>query len=66
MESMKTKDTTADDKSSGFAYHLDPGRIRTDAEIQLFADVFEISVEEARRIIMRDFLVFKRQPENMA
>ena len=51
MESMKTKDMTADDKSSGFAYHLDPDRIRTDAEVATFAEVFQITVDEAKRIL---------------
>ena len=51
VENMKTKDMTADDKSSGFAYHLDPDRIRTDAEVATFAEVFQITVDEARRIL---------------
>lgn len=34
-------------------YGIDQNRIRTDAEIELFAEVFEISVEEARRIIQK-------------
>ena len=51
MESMEKQDTKAELGDESFDFHLDPNRIRTDAEIQLFADVFSISREEARRII---------------
>lgn len=51
VESMKTTDTKAERKDEEFDFHLDPNRIRTNAEIQLFADVFEISEEEARKIL---------------
>ena len=51
MESMEKKDTKAELGDESFDFHLDPNRVRTDAEIQLFADVFSISREEARRII---------------
>ena len=51
MESMEKKDTKAALGDESFDFHLDPNRVRTDAEIQLFADVFSISKEEARRII---------------
>ena len=44
-------DTMTDGKASGFTYHLDPDRIRTDAEVETFADVFQISTDEARRIL---------------
>ena len=36
-----------------FDFHLDPNRVRTDAEIQLFADVFSISFDEARQILKK-------------
>ena len=48
---MKMEDTEVGSNDESFDFHLDPNRIRTDAEIQLFADVFSISREEARRII---------------
>ena len=48
---MEKKDTKAELGDESFDFHLDPNRVRTDAEIQLFADVFSISREEARRII---------------
>ena len=51
VESMKPMDTMTDGKASGFTYHLDPDRIRTDAEVETFADVFQISTDEARRIL---------------
>ena len=51
MESMEKKDTKAELGDESLDFHIDPNRIRTDAEIQLFADVFSISREEARRII---------------
>ena len=51
MESMEKKDTRVDGKVSGFTYHLDPNRVRTDAEVETFADVFKISIDEARRIL---------------
>lgn len=44
---------TADTNDVEFDFRLDPNRIRTNAEIQLFADVFYISHEEARRILSR-------------
>ena len=53
MEGMEKKDTKADLGDESFDFHLDPNRVRTDAEIQLFAEVFEISVEEARRILTK-------------
>ena len=40
-----------DDKAGGFAYHLDPDRIQTDAEVATFAEVFQITVDEAKRIL---------------
>ena len=51
VESMKTTDTEKEQKSEVTDFHLDPNRIRTNAEIQLFADFFSISKEESRRII---------------
>ena len=53
MESMEKKDTKVVSNDESFDFHLDPNRVRTNAEIQLFAEVFEISVEEVRRILMR-------------
>ena len=50
MESMEKKDTEAEASDESFDFHLDPNRIRTVAEIRLFADVFSISFEEARQI----------------
>lgn len=46
---VKSMNTTPKDERANF--HLDPNRIRTDAEIHLFANVFSISIEEARRIL---------------
>ena len=51
MESMETQDTDTAGKSDGFTYRLDPDRVRTDAEVAVFAEVFQISIEEARRIL---------------
>ena len=53
VESMKMEETETASNDERFDFHLDPNRIRTNAEIQLFADVFEISVEEARQILMK-------------
>ena len=53
MESMEKKDTKAELGDESFDFHLDPNRIRTVSEIQLFADVFSISFEEARRILTK-------------
>ena len=47
---MKDTETESDDES--FDFHLDPNRVRTNAEVQLFADVFSISKEDARRILI--------------
>ena len=44
------KDTEVESNDESFDFHLDPNRIRTVAEIRLFADVFSISFEEARQI----------------
>ncbi|MBS7285883.1 MAG: serine/threonine protein kinase [Kiritimatiellae bacterium] len=51
VESMDTKDKIADGKGEGFNYRLDPDRIRTDAEVATFAEVFQITVDEAKRIL---------------
>ena len=53
MESMEKKDTKAALGDESFDFHLDPNRVRTDAEIQLFADVFSISFDEARQILKK-------------
>ena len=53
VESMEKKDTKAEPIDESFDFHLDPNRIRTVTEIQLFADVFSISFEEARRILTK-------------
>lgn len=53
VESMEKKDAEAEPSDEGFDFRLDPNRIRTAAEIQLFADVFSISFKEARRILMK-------------
>jgi hypothetical protein len=51
MESMKMKDTETESSDESFDFHLDPNRVRTDAEVATFAEVFQISVDEARRIL---------------
>ena len=53
LESMEKKDTKTELGDESFDFHLDPNRIRTDAEIQLFADVFSISFDEARQILKK-------------
>ena len=53
MESMEKKDTKAELGDESFDFHLDPNRVRTNAEIQLFADVFSISFDEARQILKK-------------
>lgn len=53
VESMEKKGTETDPNDESFDFHLDPNRIRTLAEIQLFADVFSISFKEARRILTK-------------
>ena len=53
MESMKMKDTETGSSDESFDFHLDPNRVRTNAEIQLFADVFSISFDEARQILKK-------------
>ena len=53
MESMEKKDTKAELGDESLDFHLDPNRIRTNAEIQLFADVFSISFDEARQILKK-------------
>ena len=51
VESMEKKDTETESNDESFDFHLDPNRVRTNAEIQLFADVFSISINEARQIL---------------
>ena len=51
MGSMETKGKMAAGKSDGFTCRLDPNRVRTDAEVATFAEVFQIPVDEARRIL---------------
>lgn len=53
MESMKMEDTEVESNDESFDFHLDPNRVRTNAEIQLFADVFSISFDEARQIMIK-------------
>ena len=53
MESMEMKDAETESSDESFDFHLDPNRVRTDAEIQLFADVFSISFDEARPILKK-------------
>ena len=50
---MVLEDDTADDMPGRFLRHLDPDRVRTNAEIQLFADVFSLSFAEARWILTK-------------
>ena len=53
MERMENKDAKAESRDESFDFHLDPNRIRKVTEIQLFADVFSISFEEARQILTK-------------
>ena len=53
VECMEKQSTDAASNGESADLHLDPNRVRTNAEMQLFADVFEISVEEARKILMK-------------
>ena len=53
VESMEKKDKEAEPSDESFDFHLDPNRVRTNAEIQLFADVFSITFEEARQILTK-------------
>ena len=53
MESMGKKDTKTELGDESFDFHLDPNRVRTNAEIQLFADVFSISFDEARQTLKK-------------
>lgn len=53
VESMETKDTEVASNDESFDFHLDPTRVRTNAEIQLFAAVFSITFEEARQILKK-------------
>ena len=53
VEGMEKKDTEAEPSDEGFDFHLDPNRVRTNAEIRLFADVFSISFEEAHQILTK-------------
>ena len=53
VESMETKDIKAGSSDESFDFRLDPNRVRTNAEIQLFADVFSITFEEARQILTK-------------
>ena len=48
---MTSKETEG--KVENIDYRLDPNRVPTDAEIQLFADVFSISFDEARQILKK-------------
>ena len=49
VERMKTREPEDERRDERFDFHLDPNRVRTDAEIRLFADLFSITVDEARR-----------------
>ena len=53
VERMEKKDAKAESRDESFDFHLDPNRIRKVTEIQLFADVFSISFEEARQILTK-------------
>ena len=53
VESMETKDIKAGSSDESFDFRLDPNRVRTNAEIQLFADVFSITFEEAHQILTK-------------
>ena len=51
MESMKMEDSEVESNDESLDFHLDPNRVRTDAEVATFAEVFQISVDEAMRIV---------------
>ena len=53
VERMETKNIEEEQTDARSNFHLDPNRVRTEAEIQLFADVFRIGVEEARQILTK-------------
>ena len=53
LGSMEKTVTVAERNDESFDFHLDPNRIRTVSEIQLFADVFSISFKEARQILTK-------------
>ena len=53
VESMETKDIKAGSSDESFDFRLDPNRVRTNAEIQLFADVFSITFKEAHQILTK-------------
>ena len=46
---MEDSEVESNDESLDF--HLDPNRVRTDAEVATFAEVFQITVDEAKRIL---------------
>ena len=51
MESMKMEDSEVESNDESLDFHLDPNRVRTDAEVATFAEVFQITVDEAMRIL---------------
>lgn len=66
IESMETKDTETESDDESFDFHLDPNRVRADAEIQLFADVFSISFDDAVRILVKAGRRCESIPDNSA
>ena len=55
--SARWKYTAEDMEDSVYEkYGINPNRTPTDAEIQLFAVVFSISVDEARQILTKEWL----------
>lgn len=69
VDSMNTKETKTKQKGGSFNFHLDPNRIRTDAEIKLFANVFSLPLSTARQILTRsashNFNTAKRNPPSL-
>ena len=51
MESMEKKDTKAETGDESFDFHLDPNRVPTDAEVELVAYCFEVTIAEAKAIL---------------
>ena len=49
---MKKGDENTIQDNGGFSYRLDPNRVRTESEIELFAAVLGLSIDEARQILI--------------
>ena len=53
MVSMEGKGTEEEPNDESFDFHLDPNRVRTNAEVVTFSEVFQISVDEAKQILKK-------------